>query len=303
LPLLYDSTVSSRRGASASTSLTLSASPHDGQTRAKGTRSVIALRTPEEIEKIRLASRLVAEAHVRIKEHLKPGITTLELDELVRDSVLEFGGSLLFLNYRGFPAHACISINEEVVHGIPRRRRRLKDGDIVSVDIGVRYKGYCGDSAWTHRVGEVGPEAERLLQVGEEALQRGIDASKVGAKVSDIGRAIQTYVEGEGLEVVKQFVGHGIGTKLHEEPQVPNYVDVGLFKPDPILKSGMVLAIEPMVNAGTGEVETLDDGWTVVTADRHLSVHFEHTVAVLEEGPTPLTVPEGALPAKVAEKS
>lgn len=259
---------------------------------------MIALRTPEEIEKIRVASRLVAEAHVRIKEHLRPGVTTLFLDELVRDCVLEYGGSLLFLNYRGFPAHACISINEEVVHGIPRKRRRLKEGDIVSVDIGVRYKGYCGDSAWTHRVGDIGAEAERLLEVGEQSLLKGIEATQVGARVSEIGRAIQSYVEGEGLEVVKQFVGHGIGTKLHEEPQVPNYVDTGLFKPDPVLKAGMVLAIEPMVNAGTGEVETLDDGWTVVTADRQLSVHFEHTVAVLETGPQPLTVPEGPLPAK-----
>jgi methionyl aminopeptidase len=260
---------------------------------------VIAIRTPEEIEKIRVASRMVAEAHERIKESIQAGVSTQDLDDLVRDCVLSRGGTLLFFNYRGFPANSCISINEEVVHGIPRKRRKLKEGDIVSVDIGVRYQGYCGDSAWTHRVGQVSEEVEDLLRVGEESLRRGIEACRDGARVSDIGKAIQSYVESSGYYVVKQFVGHGIGTELHEDPQVPNYVDTGLFKRDPVLKEGMVLAIEPMVNVGTEDVLTLDDGWTVVTADRRPSVHFEHTVAITGEGPKPLTVPIGPLPEAV----
>lgn len=247
------------------------------------------LRTPTEVEKMKEAGRIVAGAFQRVREVLSPGISTLELDELIRDFVVAQGGSLLFFNYKGFPANACISINEEVVHGIPRKRRKLADGDLVSIDVGVRFRGYCGDSAWTFPVGKVSPEAERLLNVGEASLDAGIQACKVDGRISDIGRAIQELVEGEGFHVVKKFVGHGIGTKLHEDPQVPNYVDVTLKK-DPVLRQGMVLAIEPMVNAGTDDVETLDDGWTVVTADRSLSVHFEHTVAITDEGPQILTV-------------
>ena len=172
-------------------------------------------------------------------------------------------------------------------------------GDLVSIDIGVRYQGYCGDSAWTHTVGEPGDVGQRLMEVGERSLQLGIEACVPGNRVSDIGRAIQVYVEAEGFYVVKEFVGHGIGTDLHEDPQVPNYVESKVFKPDPLLKPGMVLAIEPMVNVGTEKVKTLDDGWTVVTADRKPSVHFEHTVAITEEGPLALTVPKGALPPRV----
>lgn len=258
---------------------------------------MIALRTPAEIEKIRDASRLVLEAHRHVRQALRPGISTQEIDNIVRDYVLGQGGTLLFYRYKGFPAHACVSINEEVVHGIPRKHRRLKEGDIVSVDIGVRYRGYCGDSAWTYPVGDVSPGASRLLAAGEEALVRGIAACRAGSRISDIGRAIQTYVEGEGYQVVKQFVGHGIGTRMHEDPQIPNYVDSGFLKRDPVLKPGMVLAIEPMVNAGTEDVVTLDDGWTVVTADRLLSVHFEHTVVVTENGPVAVTAPE-ELPAR-----
>ena len=238
---------------------------------------------------MRCAGRLVAEAHQKVRELVRPGVSTLSVDEKLRDFVTARGGAMLFYRYRGFPANSCISINEEVVHGIPRKRRKLKEGDIVSVDIGVRLLGYCGDAAWTYGVGAVDDDARALLETGEEALNRGIRACQAGDRVSDIGRAIQSYVERRGYYVVKQFVGHGIGTKLHEEPQVPNYVDVGFHKRDPILKPGMVLAIEPMVNSGTEEVETLDDGWTVVTKDRRLSVHFEHTVAITDVGPSVLT--------------
>jgi len=250
------------------------------------------VRSAGELERMREAGRLVAEALIRVREAIVPGISTQALDEIVRDFVTQRGGIMLFYNYKGFPANSCISINEEVVHGIPRRRRKLKEGDIVSIDIGVKYRGYCGDSAWTFPVGQVSEKAARLIEVGETALELGVRACVAKNRVSDIGRAIQQFVEGEGYHVVKKFVGHGIGTKLHEEPQVPNYVDKGLLKQDPILRPGMVLAIEPMVNVGTEEVETLDDGWTVVTANRDLSVHFEHTVAVTEEGPVVLTVLE-----------
>jgi methionyl aminopeptidase len=255
---------------------------------------VIFFKTQTELDRMRAAGRIVAEALDLVRGSIRPDVSTQSLDELIRDFVLAKGGSLLFYNYRGFPANSCISINEEVVHGIPRRRRKLKTGDIVSVDIGVKLKGYCGDAAWTYPVGEVSPEAARLLEVGRAALEKGVEACRAMGRVSDIGRAIQTFVEGEGYHVVKKFVGHGIGTKLHEDPQVPNYVDKGILKQDPVLKPGLVLAIEPMVNAGTEEVETLDDGWTVVTKDRGLSVHFEHTVAVTPEGPRVLTLLNGA---------
>jgi len=236
------------------------------------------------------AGHIVAGALGCVREAIRPGVSTQAIDELVRDFVKERGGILLFYKYKGFPANSCVSINEEVVHGIPKRRRKLKEGDIVTVDIGVRHKGYCGDSAWTFPVGEISNKAARLMEVGATALQKGVDACLPMSRVSDIGRAIQEYVEREGYHVVKKFVGHGIGTKLHEEPQVPNYVDKGLLKQDPLLCPGMVLAIEPMVNIGTEDVETLDDGWTVVTANRELSVHFEHTVAVTDDGPRVLTV-------------
>ncbi|MBI4604328.1 MAG: type I methionyl aminopeptidase [Planctomycetes bacterium] len=247
------------------------------------------LKSPVELERMHLAGQVVAGALRKVREALAPGVSTQCLDEVIRDYVLSRGGTLLFYNYKGFPASSCISINEEVVHGIPRKRRKLEEGDIVSVDIGVRHKGFCGDAAWTFPVGRVGEDARRLLEAGEAALMEGVNACRAMRRVSDIARAIQAFVEGRGYYVVKQFVGHGIGTKLHEEPQVPNYVDSSILKQDAILRPGLVLAIEPMVNQGTEEVVTLDDGWTVVTADRGLSVHFEHTVAVTADGPWILT--------------
>ena len=250
---------------------------------------MISYKTPQEIEKMQAAGELVARAHRMVRESIRPGLSTYDLDIFIRDYVLQAGGQLLFYKYRGFPANSCISINEEVVHGIPRKRRKLEDGDVVSVDIGVKLKGFCGDSAWSYRVGEVSEEAEALLKAGEEALSRGIAATLLGGKISDIGRAIQTYVEGEGYYVVKKYVGHGVGAELHEDPQVPNYVDRNILRHDPELRDGLVLAIEPMVNLGTEDTRVLNDGWTVVTTDRGLSVHFEHTVAVTPEGPKILT--------------
>jgi methionyl aminopeptidase len=238
------------------------------------------------------AGRVVAEALAEVHRAVAPGVSTKELDELIRAFVVARGGSLLFFRYQGFPANACISINEEVVHGIPRERRKLKEGDIVKVDVGVKLKGYCGDAAWSFPVGRISLDAQRLLFAGREALRRGLQACRVAARVSDVARAIQAYVEAEGYSVVKKYVGHGIGRRLHEDPQVPNYVDKGFLKHDPVLQPGTVLAVEPMVNAGGDDVEKLGDGWTVVTRDRKLSVHFEHTVAVTPEGPWVLTQAE-----------
>ncbi|MEM7232927.1 MAG: type I methionyl aminopeptidase [Planctomycetota bacterium] len=254
---------------------------------------MISYKSPEEIEKMRSASRIVAEALHLVRSSIEPGISTLDLDHMVRDFVKSKGGQLLFYRYRGFPANSCISINDEVVHGIPRKRRRLREGDIVSVDVGVKIQGFCGDSAWTFPVGEVSEDVQRLLEIGKKSLYKGIEACHPGQRISDIGRAIQEYSEAEGYTVVKKFVGHGIGKNLHEDPQVPNYVDDSLLRDDPELREGLVLAIEPMLNVGTEDVEVLDDGWTVVTKDRKLSVHFEHSVAITASGPDILTLREG----------
>lgn len=250
---------------------------------------MIELKSAREILKMREAGRVVAQALDHAGGLVTPGVSTEEIDLAIRDFVLARGGELLFYRYNGFPAHSCISINEEVVHGIPSRKRRLREGDIVSVDVGVRLSGYCADCARTLPVGNIGEDARDLLQVCREALELGIAAARPGGRVSHISRAVQNHVEGRGYSVVKQFVGHGIGRRMHEKPQVPNYVDAGFFKDDLVLRPGLVLAIEPMVNAGTAEVITLKDNWTVVTRDRKLSAHFEHTVAVTEEGPLVLT--------------
>ncbi len=250
---------------------------------------MIELKSPTDIEKMRAAGRVLVSALREARPLVRPGVTTEEIDHAIRDFVLERGGELLFYRYKGFPASTCISINEEVVHGIPSRKRRLREGDIVKIDAGVRLQGFCSDAARTLPVGEVGEEARRLIEACAEALKRGIAAARPGARVSDISRTIQDHAEGKGYSVVRQFVGHGIGRKMHERPQVPNYVEPGLLKDDLVLKPGLVLAIEPMVNVGTWEVVTLKDRWTVVTSDRRLSAHMEHTVAVTEEGPEVLT--------------
>jgi len=243
------------------------------------------LRGADEVDSIRSAARIVARTLKRLGSVVRPGITTADLDELAVRWIEEQGGSPAFKGYRGYPANICTSVNDEVVHGIPGPRV-LKEGDIVGIDVGVEKDGYYGDAAWTFAVGRISPEATRLLEVAREALTQGIAQACAGRRVGDISHAIQSHVEGHGFSVVRSLVGHGIGRQMHEEPQVPNY---GLPGRGPKLMVGQVLAIEPMVNVGTADVVTHDDGWTVATRDGALSAHFEHTVAVGAEGPQVLS--------------
>ncbi|GAB4536896.1 MAG: type I methionyl aminopeptidase [Thermodesulfovibrionia bacterium] len=246
---------------------------------------MIVLKSPDEIKRMAEACRIVAEVFDEIGRMIEPGITTKEIDRFVESFIISKKAYPAFKGYRGYPASVCISVNEEVVHGIPSSRR-LKEGDIVSLDIGVYYKGFYGDGAVTFPIGEITESAERLLRVTEDALYKGIENAVIGKRVFDISYAIQSYVEGNGFSVVRNFVGHGIGRELHEEPQVPNFGKEGEGHP---LMEGMTLAIEPMVNAGKSDVIILNDGWTAVTRDGSLSAHFEHTVAVTSNGPVILT--------------
>ncbi len=247
---------------------------------------MIVLRSPEEIEKLRASNQIVANVMSRLKEATRPGATTLELDELAEKLVLNMGGAPAFKGYKGYQHTLCTSVNEEVVHGIPSKRK-LREGDIVSIDIGVKLDGYYGDHAITLPVGRVSEEAKRLLKFCEESLWQGIEKAHSGNRLFDVSNAIQTHAEGAGFSVVRVYVGHGIGTKLHEEPQVPNFGEPGT---GPQLKPGMVIAIEPMLNVGGSDVKVLGDDWTVVTADGKLSAHFEHSVAIFEDGPQILSV-------------
>lgn len=249
---------------------------------------MIILKSKREIDKMRVSNRMVADILHELKAEMQPGITTRELDRLAEEKIRQRGAIPAFKGYRGFPASICTSVNEEVVHGIPSKRV-LKEGDLLSIDIGVLYDGYYGDSAITVGIGKIDAEAEKLLRVTEEALYAGIEQAQVGGFLSDISHAIQQYVEKHHYSVVKVFVGHGIGTSLHEEPQIPNFGPPGR---GPKLREGMVLAIEPMVNIGGSDVEILEDKWTVVTADRTRSAHFEHTIALTEEGVEILTLLE-----------
>ena len=253
---------------------------------------MIVLRSRQEIELIRAACQIVAEVLQRLVEVVAPGVSTAELDALAEKWTRERGAVPAFKGYnvggRVYPSSLCVSINEEVVHGMPSPKRILQPGDIVGLDYGAVYKGYYGDSAVTVAVGAVSEEAERLMRVTRESLYCGIDNMRVGNRIRDISAAIQKHAESHGYGVVRDFVGHGIGQRLHEEPQVPNYVGAGQ---NPRLKEGMVLAIEPMVCEGTYEVEVLQDGWTAVTRDRRLAAHFEHSVAVTANGPEILTLP------------
>jgi methionyl aminopeptidase len=244
------------------------------------------LKSPAEIEVMREAGRITASALRVVGEAVAPGVTTRQLDEIAAEHIRREGGKPAFLGYHGFPATLCVSVNDEVVHGIPGRRR-LKEGDIVSVDCGVIVDGYYGDAAMTFPAGEVSDEARRLMDVTRESLEAGIARCRPGMRLGDIGSAVQSVVENAGFSVVREYVGHGIGRSMHEEPQVPNFGRAGTGLP---LRPGMVIAIEPMVNAGGYAVRTLDDGWTVVTADGSLSAHFEHTVAITADGPVVLTL-------------
>ena len=247
---------------------------------------MIIIKSPREIEQLKRSNAIVAEVFGRLKGMIVPGVTTRELDEVAEDYIRLKGARPAFKGYRGFPASLCTSINEEVVHGIPGQRR-LKEGDIIGLDVGVNYQGYFGDAAMTLPVGEVDAEAIRLLEVTERALYIGIEKAKVGNRLFDISYAIQKWVESHGFSVVRDFVGHGIGKELHEDPQVPNF---GAPHQGPRLEKGMVFSLEPMVNEGTYEVRVLSDGWTVVTADGKRSAHFEHTIAITEDGAEILSI-------------
>ena len=246
----------------------------------------ITVKTAAEIEIMRQANRIVAGVLSLLQKNMKAGLTTMQMDKWAEEYCRDHGAEPAFKGYRGFPGSLCISINEQVVHGIPSTKVKVCEGDIVSVDFGTRYKGFYGDSAVTIPVGRISEENERLLAVTREALERGINQVRVGNRISDISRAVQEYAEKHGFSVVRQFVGHGIGTSLHEGPEVPNYVQK---QASPRVLDGMVVAIEPMINAGTHKVKVLKDGWTVITADRKPSAHFEHSVAATPDGPLVLS--------------
>ena len=242
---------------------------------------MIFYKSPAEIEILDRANAVVLKILDALEKLVAPGVTTLDLDRVSEEMALKAGAKPAFKGYRGYKRSLCTSINEEVIHGIPSAKRTLREGDIVSLDFGVLLDGYYGDSARTVAVGAIGDEARRLLRVTRESLEKGLAAARPGGRLSDIGAAVQAHVESEGFSVVREFVGHGIGTSLHEDPQVPNYGTPGN---GPLLKEGLVLAVEPMVNQGTPEVRMLPDGWTAVTLDGALSAHFERCLAVTDRG-------------------
>lgn len=246
---------------------------------------MINIKTEREIELMKIAGNIVYETHQMLKPHIKPGISTLELDELAHEFILGKSATPSFLGYDGFPNSICASLNDEVVHGIPNDRK-LKDGDVIKIDIGANYKGYHGDSAWTYAVGKINSEVNELLIHTEQSLYEGIKQVKPGNRIGDISNAVENYAIAHNLGVVEELVGHGVGSKLHEDPNVPNYGTAGT---GPILKKGMVIAIEPMLNLGTKNIYIGKDNWTVKTSDNKPSAHFEHTVLVTEDGNKILT--------------
>ena len=249
---------------------------------------MIVLKTGRELKVMREACRISAEALKLAGSAVEPGVTTAELDKIAEKYILSQGAVPNFKNYNGYPATACISINNEVIHGIPSKKRVIQAGDIVSIDLGAKFEGYHGDNAATFACGDVSAEAKRLMDTTRESLYEGISAAVSGGRLGDIGAAIQQYVEKRGYSVVRQFVGHGIGTQLHEAPEVPNF---GTHGRGIRLMPGMTLAIEPMVNAGHYDVKVMPDGWTVLTKDGSLSAHFEHTIVITPDGPQILTKP------------
>jgi methionyl aminopeptidase len=251
---------------------------------------VITCRSDAEIERMRVANQLVAGVLAALEQAVEPGVTTLDLDQMAERLLRDAGAVPAFKGYRGYPATLCASINDEVVHGIPSRSRALKSGDIISLDMGAKIDGFYGDSAVTVPVGVVPERTAALLRVTRESLEQAISQVRVGGRLSDVGHAVQAWVEKHGFSVVREFVGHGIGERLHEDPQIPNYGTPGR---GPKLAAGMVLAIEPMVAMGKPETRVLGDGWTAVTKDGSLAAHFEHTVAVTAEGPLVLTARAG----------
>ena len=248
---------------------------------------MIGIKRPRQIEKMRRAGAVAGAVLRAVARRAKAGVRTIELDALAERLVRKQGGRPLFKGYRGYPNTLCVSINEEVVHGMPGDRG-LEDGDIVGIDVGVKLAGWCGDAATTLAIGRVAPEAKRLMEVTRAALGKALEAAQAGSRLSRVSAAVQEHVESQGYSVVRNFTGHGIGREMHEEPQVPNFVASSMN--DPVLAPGMTLAIEPMVNAGGPEVDVLENGWTVVTHDGSLSAHYEHTLAVTENGADILTL-------------
>ncbi len=247
---------------------------------------MIVIKNPEQIKKMMLAGRITGEALALAGEMVKEGVTTEQIDRKIRTHIEKCGARPSFLGYNGFPASACISINDEVIHGIPSSKRYLKEGDIVKIDVGAYIGGFHGDSANTFPVGKVSDEAMRLIEVTKESFRKGVAQAVIGGRIGDIGSAVDAYVTSQGCSAVREFVGHGVGMALHEDPSVPNYGTAGRGAK---LTRGMTIAIEPMINLGTSKVIMLPDGWTVKTADGKLSAHYEHTVAITEDGPILLT--------------
>lgn len=241
---------------------------------------LISIKSKREIKLLRMAGKLTYETHQHLKQYIKPGITTLELNEIAEKFIEDNKVTSSFLNYEGYPKSVCTSVNEEVVHGIPNSRK-LQKGDIISIDIGICYEGYHGDSAWTYSVGDISTEKQYLLEHTKKSLFEGLKEVKPGNRIGDIGNAIENYATAHKLGVVKELVGHGVGSNIHEEPDIPNYGKKGT---GPIIKEGMVFAIEPMLNLGTSKIFLLDDDWTIITQDNKPSAHFEHTVLVTKDG-------------------
>lgn len=260
------------------------------QTPVRPSRPAPVLKSPREIQIMREAGRIVGRIHSALREAVQPGVSTWELDQLALGLLQKYGAESAFLNYNGYPAHICTSVNDELVHGIPNKASVLNEGDVISIDVGSRYRGFVGDSAWTYAVGEIGPDAQKLMQVTEACLMAGIEQARPGNRVRDISHAVQKVVEDAGLYIVREYTGHGVGRQMHESPQVLNYVS---NDPDgeTVLEAGVVIAIEPMVQFGTWQTRTLADRWTVVSKDGSLAAHFEHTVAVTNNGPEILTLP------------
>ena len=256
---------------------------------------MIHLKTREEIDTIARGGAIIADFLVEVRPRIRPGVSTLELDDFADQFIRAHAGAVpAFKGLYDFPGSVCTSVNEEVVHGIPKADRKLEDGDIISIDVGVKVDGWCSDSAWTFPVGEIDESTRHLMEVTEEALDRAVSAAVLEGFVGDIGAAVVTRVKGTGLGIIRDLVGHGVGREVHEEPQVPNF---GVSGTGPALREGMVLAIEPMLSCGTSDIQTLDDRWTVVTRDRTRSAHFEHTVAVTSVGPRILTAVPAEAPA------